>query len=58
MQNLCCENEIFLHENTNRVHINGFALSLALKQRFEETLKWPFLSTLTHMEIRSTCNCV
>ena len=29
-----CANAIFfLHENKNRFHINGFALSLALKQR-------------------------
>ena len=26
----------------NRFHINGFAISLALKQRLEATWKWPF----------------
>ena len=27
----------------NRFHINGFALSLALKQRLEATRKWPIV---------------
>ena len=34
--------EILLHENKNHFHINGFALSLALKQRLQTTRKWPF----------------
>ena len=32
---------LYLHENKNRFHINGFALRLALKQRLEVTRKWP-----------------
>ena len=32
MQNLLCESEFYLHENKNHFHIDGFAISLALKQ--------------------------
>ena len=39
MQNLCCENEFYLHEKKeNKFHANGFALSLALRQRLGVTL--------------------
>ena len=41
MQNLCGENEFYLLENKNHLHINVFALSLALKQRLWATQKWP-----------------
>ena len=41
MQNLSCENEFYLHENETHFRINGFALSLALKQRLGATWKWP-----------------
>ena len=30
----------------NHFHINGFALSLALKERFYGTRKWPIVSVL------------
>lgn len=30
--NLSCENEFYLHENKNHFHIDGFTISLALKQ--------------------------
>ena len=33
VQNLSCENKFYLHENKKYFHINGFALSLALKQK-------------------------
>ena len=34
----------YLHENKkNLFHISGFVLSLALKQRLETALKWPFI---------------
>ena len=36
-----CENEFHLRGNKNHFHINGFALSLALKQKIGETLRWP-----------------
>ena len=41
VQKLTCEKEFHLHENkkNNDFHINGFALSLALKQRLEATRK-------------------
>ena len=41
MQTLCCENEFYLYENKNNLHVNGFTLSLALKQRLGATRKWP-----------------
>ena len=41
MQNLSCYNEFHLYENKNRIHINGFVLSLALKHWVEGTRKWP-----------------
>ena len=40
-QNLSRKNVLYLHEKKNRVHTNGFALRLALKQRLEVTRKWP-----------------
>ena len=36
-----CENEFYLHDNKNHFHNNGFARSLALKQRLGTTRKWP-----------------
>ena len=42
MQNLCCENEFYLHENKKiHFHIKAFVVSLTLKQRLEATWKWP-----------------
>ena len=38
MENLSCENEIYLHDNEKSFYINSFALSLALKQRLMEQL--------------------
>ena len=35
------ENEFYLHDNKNHFHNNGFARSLALKQRLGTTRKWP-----------------
>ena len=46
LQNRSCENEFHLRGNKNHFHINGFALSLALKQKIGETLRWP----IQHME--------
>ena len=40
MQSLSCENEFYLHENKSHFHINGFAFSLALKQKLGATWKW------------------
>ena len=37
--NLCCENEFYLTEHKNHFQINGFALSLALKQRLRQLRK-------------------
>ena len=37
------ENELHLRENKNHFRNYGFALSLALKQRLETTLKWPIV---------------
>ena len=40
MQNLTCEKEFYLHEEEkiiNIFHINGFALSVTLKQRLGTT---------------------
>ena len=46
MQNLSCDNEFYLYENKkNHFHINGFACSLALKKRLEETGKWPIVKS-------------
>ena len=39
-----CENNFYLHENKNHFHINSFALSLNLKQRFRVTWRCPFLT--------------
>ena len=39
VRNVSFKNEFYSHENKTRFHINGFALSLALKQRLEATLK-------------------
>ena len=42
VQNLSCENEVYLYMRRKKhFHINGFTLSLALKQRLEATGKWP-----------------
>ena len=42
MQNLSCDNEfICIRVKRNHFRINGFALSLALKQRLGATWKWP-----------------
>ena len=40
-----CENNFYLHENTKHFHINSFALSLNLKQRFRVTWRCPFLTS-------------
>ena len=32
MQNLFCENVLYLHENKKYFHLNGLELNLALKQ--------------------------
>ena len=40
-QNVSCDNEFHLNDNKNNFHINGFALSLALKQKLMATWKWP-----------------
>ena len=47
MQNLSCDNEFYLHENETHFRINGFALSLALKQRLGATWRWPIVSFVT-----------
>ena len=39
--NLSCENEFYLKENENHFHVKGWALTLALIQRFGGTQKWP-----------------
>lgn len=41
VQNVSCDNEFHLNDNKNNFHINDFALSLTLKQRFMATWKWP-----------------
>ena len=45
MQNLSFENEFYtqfhFHANQSHFHKNGFALSLALKQRQKGTRQWP-----------------
>ena len=41
MLNLSCENEFYSMRVKSHFNINGLALSLALKQRFETTAKWP-----------------
>ena len=41
VQNVSCDNEFHLNDNKNNFHINGFALSLALKQKLMATWKWP-----------------
>ena len=38
----------------NHFHINGFALSLALKVRFFGTRKWPILSILAMLLTQTT----
>ena len=40
MQNLSCENELYLHENKKLFLIHGFVPSLTLKQRLRATWKW------------------
>ena len=40
MQSLSCENEFYLHENKSHFHINGFAFSIAWKQKLGATWKW------------------
>ena len=45
MQNYSYENDFDLHENETycrtHFHMNGFALTLVLKQRLKKTRKWP-----------------
>ena len=45
MRNLSYENEFctqfLFHANNSHFHNNGFALRLALKQRYKGTRKWP-----------------
>ena len=44
MQNLYGENELYLRENkNNHFQINGFSLSLGLKQRLKTAGKWPIV---------------
>ena len=45
MRNLCCEMNFICIIIKNHFHINGFALSLALKVRFFGTRKWPIRQT-------------
>ena len=40
VENILTENEICLHGNKNCFHINGFALSWALKHRLQAAGKW------------------
>ena len=44
----------------NGFHINGFALSLALKQRLEATRKWPNIAywfSLSELDSESNISC-
>ena len=41
MQNLSCENEFIFMTIKSHFYINGFALSLAFKERLGATRKWP-----------------
>ena len=54
MRNLSYENEfrlqVHFHANQTHFHENGFALTLALKQRHKGTRKWP-------CKIRDMKNC-
>ena len=43
MPNLSCENEFYLLVTKNHSHINGFAISLPLKQRLRAKRRWPIL---------------
>ena len=44
-ENLCCENEFYLHENENHFdfHIKCWAVNLVLIQRPAGTRKWPIM---------------
>ena len=39
--------QFYFHANQNHFRKNGFALTLAVKQRLKGTRKWPIGSTLT-----------
>ena len=39
------------HLHENKICINGFALSLALKQRLGATRKWPRETNIVHKKI-------
>ena len=43
MHNRSCENEFYLHENENHLHMKGWALNLVSIQRPRGTRKWPIL---------------
>ena len=43
MPNLSCENEFYLLVTKNHSHINGFAISLPLKQRLRAKRRCPIL---------------
>ena len=42
----------------NHVHVNGFALSLALKQRLEVTQKWPLIILLKYNRLNNILSIV
>ena len=43
MHNRSCENEFYLHENENHLHMKGWALNLVSIQRPRGTRKWPIV---------------
>ena len=55
-----CENEFYLHDNKTHFRNNGFARSLALKQRLGAARKWPILvrraSTVSKSNARTVYN--
>ena len=69
LSNLLAKFKTFLVEKNfiqmrikNRIHINGFALSLGLKQRLEAAQKWPNVlaykagGSLTSSKITACCH--
>ena len=46
------ENDFYLLKNKIHFHINGFALSLALKQRLRATGKWPMKAEAVYLSLK------
>ena len=57
MQNLCCENEFYLHENKNHFHIMVSHLKVEVIIEWPNLLQSEILSSIVLMQMSSLNGC-